>query len=103
MLKRTGLALLLAVSVPSPASAQSGAWPGRWTQTSEVGNPHVFSCSRTWRCDSTETIMYGDDYKLNRTPSKRTQGPMVARGTATPNTCLAPPPQVRCKLWLTKK
>ena len=89
--------------LPQASFAQSGSWPGSWTQTSEVGNPHVFSWSRTWRCDSSETIMYGADYKLNRTPSQRTQGPMVARGTATPNTFLPPPPQIQCKLWLTKK
>jgi len=96
--------VLLSAILPQDSFAQSGTWSGRWMMTSEVGNPHVFSCSRTWRCEPTETVMYGADYRLDRTPSKRTQGVMVATGgSTTPNMCHAYRPRVQCRLWLTRR
>ena len=97
------LLLAFAVLLSRSTLAQSGAWPGQWTKIAETRHANTLICYRTWRCDLTETAMYGKEYKLNRTPNKTTTGPFVAQGTVTPNVCYAPPPQAQCKFWLTKK
>lgn len=105
--KASALLLALAASFtmePSqPAQAQS--WEGKWTHIGGVNYPHTLTCSRIWRCDLTESIMYDNqNYTLQRTANQTTWGPLTASANSPiPNICHAQAPSISCKFWLVKK